>query len=603
MVAQAFGDRIRGGDVGAQRLSSFGAAGADQVICSTRVKEALVVACGIGLFVTIGCGEETPTPPSTDDDSASACAPGMTTLPDGGCQAAGVPAANCASGFVPDDVGGCIAVMPSLPCAPGLMALPGEPLCRELAPCGQGTWGNIPVEPTTQFVDAGYMGGDSDGSQQQPWTSIIDGTAAASAGAIVAIAAGTYVGSVSIAGAPVRLWGRCPVMVALVGDNSADAAFIVQGASGTEVHDLAITGPRRGVRVVDASGVLVDRVWIHDTADIGIYVDNLLAATDVNVNGSLVESCSDLGVLAFGAGVQIVDTVVRTTQPRASDGLFGGAIEVGASTSSPPSNLLLRGAVLEGNHDIALAVFSSAAIVEDTLIRDTSPNAAGLFGRAIDVEDSSTNPEHHATIAVQSSVIERHFDIGIFTAGSDITLDSTVVRDVFSQVATQEYGRALQIQDRPEIGHRGSGQINSSLIERCSDVGVVAANADLTLQGSIVRMVAPRASDGAFGDGVALLRSVSGQDFLGEPFASANITAVVIANNARAGVASFGADITLQAAMLECNNIHINGEVDLFGVAATFLDLGGNHCGCADDNVDCQLLSSELVPPAPVDDF
>ena len=171
------------------------------------------------------------------------CPPGELELSDGSCQAAGVPPEACAAGFVADGQQGCEPTLPASPCPVGTMAVPGEATCREVAPCGSGTWGDIPVTTSTEHVDKSYTGGNSDGGPQQFWTTIADGYAAAAAGAIVAIAAGSYAEELVIDGKAVRLWGRCPGQVEVVGPTEDAAAITIGlGADGTEVRDLAITG-------------------------------------------------------------------------------------------------------------------------------------------------------------------------------------------------------------------------------------------------------------------------------------------------------------------------------------------------------------------------
>src|SRR5262245_2817562 len=90
------------------------------------------------------------------------CAPGETLLPDEGCIAAGVPADACGEGFESDGSFGCRAILPSAPCNPGELAIMGETVCRPVAPCTGGKWGDIVVDTNTVFVDASYVAGDGD---------------------------------------------------------------------------------------------------------------------------------------------------------------------------------------------------------------------------------------------------------------------------------------------------------------------------------------------------------------------------------------------------------------------------------------------------------
>lgn len=120
------------------------------------------------------------------------CPPGELPLDNGTCQKAGVPPSDCAAGFLPDGKDGCEPILPPNPCAVGEMAIPGDTECHEVAPCGSDTWGDIPVEANTQFVDQAYSGGNSNGTQADPWITIQEAVDAAAPGAIVAVAAGSY---------------------------------------------------------------------------------------------------------------------------------------------------------------------------------------------------------------------------------------------------------------------------------------------------------------------------------------------------------------------------------------------------------------------------
>ena len=63
-----------------------------------------------------------------------------------------------------------------------------------------------------------------------------------------------------------------------------------------------------------------------------------------------------------------------------------------------------------------------------------------------------------------------------------------------------------------------------------------------------------------------------------------------------AGVATFGAALTLADSKLECNPIHIGLE-QLLALEPTLVDAGGNGCGCEGVAVACKALSSQVEPP------
>src|SRR4051812_16068368 len=116
----------------------------------------LVAIAALG-FAIAGCdaGQE----PAGDAPMLApvACAAGERLL-DNACFRPGVPVDGCAPGFMHDGVDSCEPILPGSDCAEGEMAVPGETECREVAACGDGRFGSIPIDGSTQLVDASGTG-------------------------------------------------------------------------------------------------------------------------------------------------------------------------------------------------------------------------------------------------------------------------------------------------------------------------------------------------------------------------------------------------------------------------------------------------------------
>jgi hypothetical protein len=306
------------------------------------------------------------------------CPPGELLLADGiTCQKAGVPPSACGVGFLPDGKDGCEPILPADPCPEGQMAIPGDTACHEVAPCGSGTWGDIPVEANTQFVDKAYAGGSSDGTQAKPWTTIQQGINKAAKGAIVAVAAGSYPEDVLIQSKPVRLWGRCPAMVEVVGTGVELAAIQVLNkvADGAEIHSVAVTGTKVGIAMSGASGVRIEGVWTHGTGNYGLAIEDAYGPTSAVLKGSLVEQNHKGGVFISGSDATIEATVVRSTLPDAKL-KFGRGIGIQDDSSTMRrANVTVRACLIEQNHDVGVYVSGSDATIEATVVRSTLPNA------------------------------------------------------------------------------------------------------------------------------------------------------------------------------------------------------------------------------------
>src|SRR5262245_886737 len=245
------------------------------------------------------------------------CAVGEVLL-ESGCTPAGVPSDGCATGFVSDDNGGCNAVLPPAPCGPGEHALLGETSCHAVAPCGSGTWGDIPVDSTTLYVDASAPGG-GDGSLDTPFVTIQTAIDAAAPDGLIAVAAGSYAEDLLISGKPVKLWGKCPAEVEVVG--STAAITVEAGVQGAEVHALGITSADTGV-ITGGNTSYLERLWIHDTGGAGIDGRGTLSVSE-----TLVEGAHEYGIYIAGGVAFVWDTTVRGTLPGPGHG-WGMSIQI-----------------------------------------------------------------------------------------------------------------------------------------------------------------------------------------------------------------------------------------------------------------------------------
>lgn len=584
---------------------------------------------------------------------------GSQALDDGSCQPAGVGAEACGPGFQYDGAHGCEPVLPPEPCAQGEMAVPGEASCREIASCGDGSWGDIPVEVDTQHVDPSYAGGASDGSPSQPWTTIQQGIDAAPSGAIVAVAAGTYAEDVSLASKPVRLWGRCPAMVEVAGAGvEFSSLFVGAGASGAEIHQLAITGSGAGLAMSDASAVLFDRLWIHSTGHLALDVEGFFGETSAVLQHSLIESSLALGVLLVGAELTVESSVIRairqpSTGPFAGQFGFGVAVE-DDSQMGRDASFTMRGSVLEDTVGAGVFVMGATAILEATVVRGTLPDGDGELGRGIVIEANDLS-DKIAHAALDQAVIADNHELGVFVGGGSLSLDATVVRG--TQPDGQGYfGRGVNIQPAAFGAEPTTATISSSLLSDNRDVGLFVSGAEVQADGVLVRGTLPDV-DGAFGRGinarahpgsnlpaVVQLRSsvVAGnhdvgifvggselelerssvQESLARPDAAFGDGIAVISDPeapgwvhvadssvdaaARAGLSNFGSTVVLERTHVVCCPIALNGESDYLHLGAPlslpflFDDQGDNLCGCAEERESCTVLSSGLTPPDPV---
>jgi hypothetical protein len=520
---------------------------------------------------------------------------------DGGCITPGVPPEGCAPGFEPNGDLGCRAVMPEQACAEGLVALPGETECRELTPCLDPSFSDLTTDSTTQFVDGSYGQGDSDGSQSKPWTTIGDAIEAATSGALVAVGAGTYSEDVRIENKSVTLWGRCASLVEIQGV-SAQAALWIQGAgaTATEIHNVAVMGDNVGVAVLSASDVLVEGVWVHDTASVGVTTADAMGAVSLTVRNSLVERASTIGIHVIGGSALVDQTTVRDTQPNPDDLRHGRGIEVIRSLyTTLDSDLTVVGSVVERNRDLGVQIGGATVTIEGTLVRDMLAQASdqeggrGINAQAVRFQGETSGGR--ATLSVTGSVVERSVELGIFATASDVDNRSVTVQDVAPSAFDQRFGRGIecggQLFGNDPTVESGSLTLTETVIDTVHDVGLAIADCAGTIGRVAVRETAGRASDDGFGDGIVLFPRVEGTDVA--------IVSTRVQDTARAGVACFGSVVHLGQSVLECNAFPLNGELGS-GLAFDIVDGGSNSCGCQGAWTPCKVLSSDLAVPDPI---
>jgi len=531
-----------------------------------------------------GCGSE-PSPAAKHTPPTAGCRAGEMPRDGGGCIAAGVPADKCGEGFTPDDADGCAAVLPGAPCGPGQMATPSEDACRDVAPCGAGTWGDIPVEASTQYVDASYTGGNADGTPERPWVTIQQGVDAASSGAIVAVAAGSY-GPVIVADTPARVWGKCPAEVEIFGGQIA--LFVTQGGDGAEIRDLAIRGSSgAGLVVTHAEDVVLDRLWIHDTKAPGISVEGDGGAASVTLSRSLIEATRSLGVNVLAAQATIEATVVRGTALDVDQQTARGINVQQSSDSGVRGAVTIHASVVEQNADYGVFVGGSEATLSASVVRGTTNSPAhdgsGIFAR--NFPDTGEPSE----LTVLSSLIDGNAGGGIILAASKGTVEDTVIRASLP-AADGGFGRGLVAEGDPGTGALAELAVRATLIEESSEFGLAVLDSPATVESCIIRGTAPRVSDGLFGDGFGI------HSGLGP--ASATITGSRIESNARAGVANLHSDVTLGRSRIACNGIDLTAAVHP-GMTYTLDDRGGNACGC-ETEVACKVILADVETPDPL---
>jgi hypothetical protein len=588
----------------------------------------------------LACGGDDPASPEPGppiEPPPVGCSAWETTLEDGSCQRAGVPASACAEGFEHDGVAACLPVLPEAACPPGSMALPGETTCRAVAPCEAFTG-----DATTEYVDASYLAGDGDGSESKPWPTIQQGVNAAAPGGTVFVAAGSYAETVVVQFKGVTIRGTCVDEVIVDGGAETATFWAIDGAHGTVVRDLSVTGGGVGVLSSDALDVVVERVRIFDTGERAVQSEDslgpasivvrdcllenntargiVLAGTEgvvervvvrdvapmfdgtgygvlalpgdatnarLTVRRSVIEGTSQLGLGGQAAEVLVEEVVVRRTT--ASPEGFGRCVEMQSNEIGEPGQLTLRRSFVEDCVDVGVLLFGSTGLVEDTAVRGVVPDAQGRRGAAFGVENDYLNGTLSAATLLRSTAYNT-YAAGVLVIGSSASLDGMYIADTQPSIMNN-IGRSINAEADPETGDLSYVDITRSHVVRAQGAGIVALSAEATITATLVETSLPVADSGLLGDGIASISTTFD--------AKLTVTDSAIVGSARAGLSVFGATLSAGNVQLECNGIDINGET-FGGRPFSLTDLGGMTCGCKSEARDCKASSTGLAPPAPL---
>lgn len=364
----------------------------------------------------------------------------------------------------------------------------------------------------------------------------------------------------------------------------------------------------------------------------------------LSLRWSLVENNRSFNVLAFDSDVSIEGSIIRGSSPQGSNNGIGAGVAILNEKEEERPSLTLRSSIVEKNASRGVVLIGADGTIEDVIVRGTHGSVGSSYGRAVEVYVSPLTGER-SSATIRGALIEDNKDIGVFNAGSDVTIEGSVVRDTM-QVDTELGASGIRAQLDTDLGSRASLVVRRSVVERNQGIGVSVGGSDAILEETLIREQQPTPEyTSTFGLAVALdlesgersnvmVRSsailnnavlgviVVGSDVVLETTAiegtseapgggfgdglgvfhyegvstSCTVNASRIKENNRAGIANFGATVKLGRSSFECNPIHLDGEP--FGAAFAFEDSGGNRCECAGTSAPCKVLSADLEPPA-----
>ena len=290
------------------------------------------------------------------------------------------------------------------------------------------------------------------------------------------------------------------------------------------------------------------------------------------------------GVTSFSSMVTIERSVISETRPQASDGALGRGVRAEPDmVTNIPGTMTLRDSLLANNHDIGVfASLGQDLLLERSVVQGTLPRASDAdFGRGVNIQFGGV-----ATLI--DSVIADNHDVGVFVAGAELVMEGTRVSGTQPAPGDPNSGRAIGAQLQLNIAAPATVTVRTSALLDSIEAGLLLIGGTGGMETTLIDGVAMR-PDGNYGDGATVMTA--------GPRSSLWTSQLQIQNATRAGLATFGADLTVGLSRLACNAIDLDTEV--FDVHEPLLiNAGENACGC-DQVTECKAVSTNLLPPEP----
>jgi hypothetical protein len=219
---------------------------------------------------------------------------------------------------------------------------------------------------------------------------------------------------------------------------------------------------------------------------------------------SLVAENMEVGIFIAGVDADITATVVRDTLPRGIDSTGGRGVDALCDFRVDAcGTLTVTGSLVAGNSEYGIVTYGHDAVISSTVVRDTQSRLRdGVSGRGI-VALCNDTVNICGTLTVTGSSVAGNRDVGIFSAGANVTINSTVIRDTLSQDRDQTGGSGIAAQCHPDMGRCGSVTLTGSLVAGNRKAAIFASGADIAVTSTVVRGTLPLESDETSGRGIS----------------------------------------------------------------------------------------------------
>jgi hypothetical protein len=254
-------------------------------------------------------------------------------------------------------------------------------------------------------------------------------------------------------------------------DGNADVGLMVHGSEA----------------VIEQSVIINTKPRANGSYGVGInalaYSAAAAARGNTIVRDSFIAGNTFAGLFVGGAPVTVERTVIRENKPQPLKSLARGIIVQEHPGSMHRGELTMKNSVVEQNMEVAIAVSSSTALLEDTIVRGTRTKRDGTWGLGV-MGQVSTGRKDGAEITLRRSLVEDNREIGVYGNGGKITLDQSIVRGTRP---SKSAGWGVHVVDNEEAGVAGELTMTATLVDDNVAYGVFTHLADVTIDRSVIR--------------------------------------------------------------------------------------------------------------------
>jgi hypothetical protein len=304
---------------------------------------------------------------------------------------------------------------------------------------------------------------------------------------------------------------RSQLANSLFGFGVAAIAYGGVGSELTLTSSLVSNNRSIGVHIEDSTAT-IERTVVRDTLskDLdGSYGDGVqivrgsLGPSKLTLKESLISNNRNAGVSVYGSSATLDRSIVQDTQPRSGDKQSVAGVEA-RSWQKLASNLTLSDSVVSSNQNAGVQICGSIAKLERSVIRDTKSSTSGELGHGV-VARILGNLQSKLTM--EECAVSTNRSVGVAVLSSTATLDRTVIRDTLHRETDKRVGIGVQASRMPD----GSGSflevpstltLRDSLVSGSLATGITVASSSASIQRCIIRDTRGDLAAGGYGDGI-----------------------------------------------------------------------------------------------------